>query len=86
MTTNPGMLPSLNKLELMIMQTTQNIKEALHHLADELPESATWGEVMEKVRFRQAVERGIQASDRGEFATKEDVKNAFARWGVDATS
>ena len=80
------MLTASNKREVVTMQAAQNIKQALHHLADELPESATLSEVMEKVRFCQAVERGIQASDRGEFATPEDVKSAFARWGVDAAS
>ena len=66
------------------MQASHSIREELHHLADELPESATWNDVMEKVRFRQAVECGIQAADRGEFATPDDVKNAFSRWGVNA--
>ncbi|MGK0441909.1 MAG: putative transcriptional regulator [Pseudohongiellaceae bacterium] len=80
------MLKLLNQCEVVIMQTAQDIKNALHHLADELPESATWTDVMEKVRFRQAVERGIDAADRGEFASSNDVKNAFARWGVNATS
>jgi predicted transcriptional regulator len=37
---------------------------------------------MEKVRFRQAVEKGIRAADRGEFATADEVKAAFTRWGV----
>ncbi|MEE8059035.1 MAG: hypothetical protein V3T17_14550 [Pseudomonadales bacterium] len=78
------MLSLSDKPEGVIMQTEQTVKQALHHLADELPESVTWTDVMEKVRFRQAVECGIQAADRGEFAMPEAVKKAFARWGVDA--
>lgn len=74
---------SRNVIEVDIMQTALNIKESLHALADQLPEDATWEEVMEKVRFRQAVEKGIRAADRGDFATQEEVLAAFKRWGVD---
>ena len=66
------------------MQTVP-IKETLHQLADQLADDATWDDVMEKVRFRKAVERGIRAADRGEFATADEVKAAFKRWGVDIT-
>ena len=59
-----------------------NVKDALHILADELPPGATWDDVLEEVRFRRAVEAGIRAADHGEFATAEEVRAAFARWGV----
>ena len=62
-----------------------NLKETLHTLADQLPDNATWEDVMEEVRFRCAVEVGIQAAERGEFATHEEVRAAFARWGVNAS-
>jgi predicted transcriptional regulator len=74
---------SSNVTEVDIMQSALNIKESLHALADQLPEDATWEEVMEKVRFRQAVEKGIRAGDRGDFATQEEIQAAFKRWGVD---
>jgi len=83
---NPDMLVSSDKIEVVTMQASQDVRQVLHHLADELPESATWNDVLEKVRFRQAVERGIQAANRSEFATEDQVRNAFARWGVDADS
>jgi len=60
-----------------------NLKDTLHTLADELAENATWDDVMEEVRFRRAVEMGIRAADSGEFATPEEIRAAFARWGVD---
>ena len=59
-----------------------NLKEALHTLADQLPDNATWDDVMEEVRYRRAVEAGIRAADRGEFATKDEVREAFSSWGV----
>ncbi|MFT5118843.1 MAG: putative transcriptional regulator [Kiritimatiellia bacterium] len=71
--------------EVTVMRTAA-IKDTLHQLADQLSDEATWDDVMEKVRFRQAVEKGIRAADRGEFATAEEVKAAFTRWGVNVAS
>jgi len=60
-----------------------NLKDALHTLADQLPESASWDDVIEEARFRKAVEVGIAAAQRGAFATDDEVKAAFTKWGVD---
>ena len=59
-----------------------SVKHELHQLADTLPENATWDDVIEEARFRRAVEAGVRAADRGAFATDEEVRAAFARWGV----
>ena len=59
-----------------------NVKHDLQLLAETLPENATWDDVIEEARFRRAVEAGIHAADRGAFATDEEVRAAFARWGV----
>jgi len=48
-----------------------------------VPEAvATWEDVMEEVRFCRAVEMGIRAADQSDFASKEEVRAAFASWGV----
>lgn len=31
-----------------------------------------------------AIEEGVRAADEGQFASSDEVKEAFARWGVDA--
>lgn len=59
-----------------------DLKETLHALAEQLPDGATWDDVLQEVRFRRAVEAGIRAADRGEFATADEVREAFASWGV----
>lgn len=59
-----------------------SVKRELHQLAETLPENATWDDVIEEARFRRAVEAGIRAADRGAFATDEEARAAFARWGV----
>ncbi len=67
------------------MPLAMNLKETLHQLADQLPDDATWDDVMEKVRFRRAVEKGIKAADEGRFVSAEDLESTFNRWGVDVT-
>jgi predicted transcriptional regulator len=59
-------------------------KQEAHKLIDALPESASWDELAEKAKFLASVERGIEAADRGEFASPERIKAMFAKWGVDA--
>ncbi|CAN5128787.1 hypothetical protein BH11PSE14_BH11PSE14_09620 [soil metagenome] len=59
-------------------------KQEAHKLVDTLPETASWDELAEKARYLAAVERGIEAADRGEFASPERMKVMFAKWGVDA--
>jgi len=59
-------------------------KQEAHKLIDQLPDTATWGDLAEKARLLAAAERGIEAADRGDFASPERVKAMFARWGVDA--
>lgn len=58
-------------------------KQEAHKLIDTLPETASWDDLAEKARFLAAVERGIEAADRGEFASPERIRAMFAKWGVD---
>ncbi|MEX2516773.1 MAG: hypothetical protein WD572_07685 [Gammaproteobacteria bacterium] len=67
------------------MQTI-NIKQAAHKLVDQLPDGATWEDVMYEAYVRQAVQEGIEAADRGEFASDEEVRRRFARWDVNIES
>jgi predicted transcriptional regulator len=59
-----------------------NLSQQVHQLADHLPPEATWDDVIEQARFRKAVQEGIAAADRGEFASDEDVRRVFRKWGV----
>ncbi len=54
-----------------------NLKESLHQLADQLPDDATWDDVMEKIHFKLAVEKGIKAADEGKFVSAEDLESTF---------
>jgi len=65
-------------------KTAPTLKQKAQELIDHLPDTATWDDLIEEAHFRKAVEEGIAAADRGHFASDEDVRIAFARWGVKA--
>ncbi|HTQ36506.1 MAG TPA: hypothetical protein VMH77_05665 [Steroidobacteraceae bacterium] len=60
----------------------KGIQQKVHELAEQLPEDATWEDVIEEAGFRRAVEAGIAAADRGAFASDNDVRVTFAKYGV----
>jgi predicted transcriptional regulator len=62
--------------------SVDDIRKRLHKLADQLPADATWDDVIEEARFHRAVEAGIAAADRGGFASDDELRSAFATWGV----
>ena len=70
--------------EVITMQqpATNGIKETLHQIADQLPPEATWKDVVYEAYTRQEIENGLSEARRGEFASDENVKSTFAKWGV----
>jgi len=62
--------------------TAESIREKVHHLADELPDEATWKDVLYEAYVRHEIEAGLGEAERGEFASEEQVRSAFAKWGV----
>jgi len=69
-------------VRIVAMSTATKLKQQAHALIDQLPDSATWDDVIEEARFCKAVEAGLAAADRGSFATDEEVRAAFTKWGV----
>jgi len=61
-----------------------NVREELHTLAEQLPDNATWDDVLQRLAFRRAVAAGKAAAERGEFASEEEVRRVFAKYGVNA--
>ncbi|MBA2409352.1 MAG: hypothetical protein H0V62_06140 [Gammaproteobacteria bacterium] len=59
-----------------------SLREELHTLADRLPEGATWKDVLYEAYVRQEIEAGLEEARRDEFATRDEVTTAFAKWGV----
>ncbi len=59
----------------------ENIKDQARRLVDDLPDSATWEDVMYRIYSRQAVDAGIKDSDEGRTI---DVKEVRKRFGLPA--
>jgi hypothetical protein len=56
---------------------TQSIKEQAHQLLDNLPDSATWEDVMYRIYVRQAIEAGVKDSDQERTIDVKEVRKRF---------
>lgn len=54
-----------------------NIKQAAHQLVDQLPENATWDDVVYEMAVRREIEKGLADSDAGHVTSIEDVMKEF---------
>ncbi len=59
-----------------------DVHQALHALAERLPDGASWADVEDYAKFRTAVAEGKNAIARGEIASEEEVRRVFAKYGV----
>lgn len=60
---------------------TKSLKEKAHQLVDNLPDNATWEDVMYRIYVREAIEAGVKDSDEGRTI---DVKEVRKRFGLSA--
>ncbi len=56
---------------------TQDIKSAARQLVDNLPDDATWDDVMYRVYVRQAIETGRQDVADGRLVDVAEVRRQF---------
>ena len=54
-----------------------NLKEKAIKLVNDLPEDATWDDLMYKIYVQQAIEAGIEDSDAGRTMSVSDVRAKF---------
>ena len=54
-------------------------KEDAHKLIDQLPQNATWDDLMHEIYVREAVERGLADSEAG---LTKDVSEVRAKYGL----
>lgn len=52
-------------------------KQLLREAVDHVPEDATIEDVMERLYFLAKLARGLEAADRGEVISHEDVEREF---------
>jgi len=55
-------------------------KEEVRRLLDLLPDEASYEDIQYEIYVRQAVERGIEAADRGELVGQEEIERRMDRW------
>jgi hypothetical protein len=56
---------------------TESIKQEAYRILDNLPDKATWDDLMYKIYVRQTIEAGIKDSDEGRTVDVKEVRNKF---------
>jgi len=59
--------------------SSTNVKQEAHRLVDNLPENATWDDLMYEIYVRQAIEAGLADSEAGRTL---DIKEVRAKFGL----
>ena len=54
-----------------------NLKEEAHRLIEQLPENATWDDLIYQLYVRQAIESGLADSDAGHTVDVAEVRERF---------
>lgn len=57
--------------------TTISIKQEAQRLVENLPENATWDDLMYEIYVRQAIEAGLKDSDAGRTLDVKEVRAKF---------
>ena len=56
------------------MDPARDLKQEAHRLVDQLPENASWDDLMYEVYVRQAVDAGLADADAGRVVSQEDAQ------------
>lgn len=55
----------------------ENIREKTHHLADQLPENATWDDVLYRAALCRSIERGLADAEAGRLIPVEELLREY---------
>ena len=56
---------------------TSTVKSQARQLVEELPEDASWDDLMERIYVRQAIEAGLRDSEAGRVTEVGEVRKRF---------
>jgi len=61
------------------------IKVEARRIVDQLPDSASWEDLIYRLYVRQSIEAGIKDADEGQVESVEDVRRSFGlpEWPLD---
>jgi hypothetical protein len=52
-------------------------KEEAHRLIDQLPENATWDDLMHEIYVREAIEKGLEDSNAGRTKDVAEIRKKY---------
>ncbi|HKT32452.1 MAG TPA: hypothetical protein VJS89_08175 [Gammaproteobacteria bacterium] len=55
----------------------ETIRDKVRHLADELPQGATWDDVLYRVALCRSVERGLTDAEAGRLVPVEELLKEY---------
>jgi len=55
-------------------------KDEVRRLLDVLPDEASYEDIQYHIYVQQKIDRGIAASDRGDFMSDEEIEQRIPRW------
>jgi predicted transcriptional regulator len=55
-------------------------KEEVRRLLDQLPDEVTYEDIQYHIYVQQKIDRGLEASDKGDFVSDEEIERRIARW------
>ena len=53
------------------------VKEVAHELIDQLPDSATWGDLMRQIYVRESIEKGLADSKAGKVKGVVEIRSKY---------
>ena len=56
---------------------TEGIKQEAYKILDQLPDKATWDDLMYQIYVRQTIEAGLKDSDEGRTIDVKEVRKKF---------
>ena len=57
---------------------SHSVKREAEQLVRDLPEQASWDDLMYEIYVRLKIEQGLRAADEGRVLTHDEVKRRFA--------
>ena len=55
-------------------------KEEVRRLLDTLPDEVSYEDIQYHIYVQQKIDRGLEASDRGDFISDEEIEQRITRW------
>lgn len=59
------------------MSTSPTIKDEAHKIIDQLPDDASWEDLVYRIYVRQSIEAGLNDANEGRVESVEEVRRSF---------